>query len=211
MDWANFTDAINIVNLITAGLFTIATFVLAYLAYTIQKRQPWAQALFEIVKFLESDDVRHIRHDIIYKCPKDSGNTLEIEGIKPHEAKQSIDKWGMYMDMISLLYESKQLNNKLFFDMYGDVIIRTAYKLSSYAVAERKIRGDQFWLPFQRLVVDFLQFWKKYSRKSKYPLEMGIPGEQDKVTIQFFLNNQSFQTFIQANNIRNPRWLKKLR
>ncbi len=192
----------ELIKLIFGGVISLASIAVAVMVYLIRRRQPWAQALFHIVNTLESDEIRLIRHEIIYKCPNDDTGGWAAAGKDANQTQEAIDKWGAYMDMLSLLYFTKQFNTTLFFNMYGDVIIRTAYKLAPYAYQQRPIRGEQFWLPFQELVLDLLKVWKKRSGKGKYPDRIGIPGAPDKVTREALLQNEKFRSFLQANSLK---------
>lgn len=153
------TEILEILKVIFGGILSLVSIYIAFLVYLLRKREPWGRAYFEIVKQMEKEEFRIIRKKVIYNYPTEYQEDWEAPDLTSEQTQESIDKWGAQMDILSLLYFSRQLNKTLFFEMYGDVIIRSAYKLASYANAQRVQRGQQFWLPFQLLTIDLLKMW----------------------------------------------------
>lgn len=191
---------LELLKVIFGGIISLASVIIAILVYLIRRREPWGRALFEIVKTMESEKLRSIKKEVVYKYPIDFQVDWAAEDRSPYETREALERWGAEMDMLSLLYFSRQLNKVLFFEMYGDVIIRSAYRLASYVNEQRLKRGQQFWLPFQSLTLDLLRLWKERSEKGKFPSRIGFPDSPEELTLETLLGNVQFCRFLQANN-----------
>ena len=104
--------------------------------------------------------------------------------------------------MLALLFFSKQFNRVEFFEIYGDVVLRTAYKLAYYANQQRLIRGEQFWLPFQKLTLELLKLWSMRAKKNQYPESIGFPECDTKITPNEFKNDTYIIKFLKANSLK---------
>ena len=180
-------------------MISVVAAIIAYLVYRISQKGLWAQSLFKIADRLENEAMREIRKNHIYKY-------------NPHEPtdEEKINSWGAEMDMLSLLYFSRQLDKDKFFDMYGDVIIRSAYKLAGYGNVQREKRGKQFWLPFQKLSIDLFKRWILRVKHNDYPEKIGFPETPEKITLETLASDNDFKDFILANKARIPRVVKNL-
>lgn len=184
---------------ISGAAISLFSAFIALLAYLITRRQLWANAIFQVVDRLESPEMRDIRYGVVYLYPRDAPDQWAPPGRTPEKTKFDLDRWGAEMDLLSLLFFSNQLSRVLFFEMYGDVIIRSAYKLAPYANRQRLIRGDQFWLPFQKLSFVLLQMWSKRAKKRKYPGKIGIPGSSDQLAPEVLKSDVEFHQFLQTS------------
>jgi hypothetical protein len=193
-------STLELMKVIFGGIISLTAVIITFLVYLIRRREPWGRALFEMAKIMESDELRSIRRNVVYKYPIGFQEEWTAENLSVDQTRQAIDRWGVQMDMLSLLYFSRQLNKVLFFEMYGDVVIRSAYRLASYANRQRLKRGQQFWLPFQTLTLAILRLWKKRSKKGKFPSKIGFPDSSDGFTLETMLNDLEFRRFLQANN-----------
>ena len=181
---------------------SLASPVIALLAYLIIRRQLWANALFAVVDRLETEEMRRIRHSEVYlrsfhedeeQCKQETPN---------NKAAEDIDRWGTEMDLLGLLFFSRQLDVNLFFDMYGDVIIRSAFKLAPYGNRQRLIRGEQFWLAYQKLSLKMIQMWTKRSKRGTYPQDIGIPSTSERLNPDTIIQNAEMCRFLSANGVR---------
>lgn len=160
---------------VSSAIASVAALVVL-LTYLIRRREPWANALLSIMDRLETTEIRHIRRNVIYLYPRDHDGEWHAPDMDGQQTKAAIDLWGAEMDLLALLYFSKQLNRLAFFEIYGDVVLRTAYKLAPYANKQREERGEQFWLPFQKLTRALLILWSSRAKKNLYPETIGFAG-----------------------------------
>jgi hypothetical protein len=190
---------LEILKVVFGGIISLASIYIAILMYHVRKREPWGRAYFEIVKLMEKDVIRKVRKKVIYNYPSKYQEDWTAPRLTTEQTQEAIDKWGAQMDVLSLLYFSRQLNKILFFEMYGDVILRSAYKLACYANNQRIKRGQQFWLPFQLLTLDLVKVWKKRIKKGKYPVRIGFAKNKDGFTPDEFFGNVEIERFLLAN------------
>ena len=197
------TGNVNTIIIATFSvLFSLLSLVVSFLIYLIRRREPWVQSLIKIMDRLEKDEIRDIRRKIVYKINRDSQGDWIAPGYTSEQTKDGLDRWGVEMDLLALLYFSKQFSTAEFFEIYGDVVLRTAYQLAPYANQQRMERGEQFWLPFQKFTLALLGLWIDYSNKGLYPGRIGIPGGSNKVSPTDFQNDTHMRTFLQANSLR---------
>lgn len=193
------SNLLDVLKVVFGGIISIASVYVAILVYLIRKREPWGRSLFEIFKLMETKEMRHIRRQVVYACAPDQPGVWTAPGLNARNTHDAIDRWGAYMDMLSLLYFSRQLNRVLFFEMYGDVIIRSAYKLAHYANEQRLLRGEQFWLPYQLLTRDILRVWKRRVKRGSYPPSIGFAERPDELTVESMQANTELRRFLSAN------------
>ncbi len=155
-----------------ALIVSLVSAILSLLSYRIKRREPWVQALFNIMERIETTEMRTIRREIIYRFPRES-TTWEIKNTSLEKIEFAIDRWGAEMDMLSLLFFSNQTDNIAFFEIYGDVILRSAYNLAPYVNEKRMERGEQFMLPFQKLSLEMVKIWSKRAKKGLYSKSIG--------------------------------------
>ena len=187
-----------------ALVLSLGSLAVAVLAYVISRPRTWAQILFRIVDRLETKEMRDIRHGVVYQYPKEEVPGWAASGKSEEETLAAINRWGAEMDLLALLFFTRQLDRVRFFEFYGDVLIRSAYKLAPHANRERLIRGEQFWLPFQQMTVELLRHWRRLARRRKYPERIGIPGSGEPMTLGDLKNDPEFRRFLQANGQRLP-------
>ncbi|WP_420642408.1 hypothetical protein [Candidatus Leptofilum sp.] len=185
------TMSIAITSLIVA-LFSLHNSIRTY---QFRVRQGQASTLFQVMERLETDEMRVIKHEIIY--PFEGNNS----GLSNSEVNQ-IQCWGAEMDIISLLVRNKIIDNEDFFRVYGDVIMRTAYRLAPFANSRRSSRGDQYWMEYQLLTVNILKIWRKQRQVGDYPQVIGLPNTEQQLTLEQLLGDPSFRRFLSANNVK---------
>lgn len=185
-----------------ALIVSVISVCLSLLSYTIKRREPWAQALFNIMERVETSEMRQIRREIIYRFPRNS-TTWEIQDIPIKKIEFAIDRWGAEMDMLSLLFFSNQTDNVAFFEIYGDVILRSAFNLAPYVNEKRMERGEQFMLPFQKISLEMVKIWSKRAKKGLYSKSIGIPGsETTEITPAQFARDRHILRFLSANSLK---------
>lgn len=195
----------TIIIVVLSIFISLLSFIIALLVYLIRRREPWAQSLIKIMDRLETDEIRNIRRKIIYRIQRESEGEWVATNHTPEQTKDGIDRWGAEMDLLALLYFSKQFNPVEFFEIYGDVVLRTAYQLAPYANKQRLERGEQFWLPFQKLTLALLGLWSKRANKGLYPEQIGFPGNPTRITPSEFKNDVHVRQFIQASSLKIKR------
>lgn len=186
---------------ISSGIAS-ASALIAFFAYLIRRREPWANALLSIMDRLEQTEIREIRRKIVYNYPREHDGDWRAPDLNVDDTNAAINRWGAEMDLLALLYFSRQLDRVAFFEIYGDVVLRTAYKLAPYANRQREERGEQFWLPFQKLTLALLRLWNKRARKDKYPGTIGFPGSKERISPHELKNDHHLRRFLQANSLR---------
>lgn len=186
-------------------VFATGSLVVAVLNYLERRKQSWGQALFRIADRLENDEMRRIRHTIIYQYRQENAEQSATAEPSQPSNQSGIDRWGAEMDLLALLFLSKLVDPSLFFHMYGDVVLRSAYALAPYVNKQRSIRGNQFWLPFQQLTAKLLKVWKKKTKKhwlwiiprnTPYPETIGLPSSQHSITPSTFKADAEVTRFL---------------
>lgn len=185
---------ISLISII-ALIISVINLIIYVLMFLIRRKEPWAQSLINLVDRIENEELRRIRREVIYKLSRDDWSVNDME---KEEVEKKIDRWGAEMDILALLYFSGQINKEGFFQLYGDVLIRTIYQLAPYANEQRRKRGKQFWLLFSRLGVEIKKEWERQVKKKKYPSAIRSPHMNDTISIKGFQSDGEVQDFLEG-------------
>jgi hypothetical protein len=147
----------------------IASAIAAYLAYHRQNTAMQSDALFRAVDRLESSDARNRRSRVIYDISRDDFASWS------DDEREAVHTLAADLDFVALLVLSGKLDMAAFFSMYGDVMLRSAYKVAPYANSQRDLRGSQFLLPLSRLLVLVIVIWRREAHRGRFPWVIGIP------------------------------------
>jgi hypothetical protein len=183
------------VAVISAVIALIAAYA-AMLSYRINLRRHLTESLLRIADRLENKDRRSLRRTV-YRLSR-------LEHSKwSSDQKEAVDTWAAELDLISLLLSAKQIDRQSFFQIYGDVVIRSIYQLAPYANAQRQERGRQFLLPLGRLVPQLIRQWQSESRRHNYPEEIGTRGGGVRVSLAAFREDEACRRFtLETHNSR---------
>ena len=81
-------------KILFAGIISLASVIVAYRVYSIRRREPWGRALFEIVKLMETDDMRHLRRKVVYASNPEQPGTWTAPGLSSEDTHAALDRWG---------------------------------------------------------------------------------------------------------------------
>ena len=187
--------------MMTPELLSYVALTLSIISLYISIRTYWiligqnkVENLYKVKERLDDPKMRDIRRNIIYEHDSKSEDFTD-------EEKKKIDQWGAEVDIVARLFFSGMIDVEGFFQVYGDVLIRSACNLCGYANIQRATRGNQFWLQYQKLALKLLKLWNKAIKKYGYPSKIGFPNSKKKITIRQLLANEEFVKFITCNGL----------
>lgn len=165
---------------------SIAVFALliAFLTYRISTRRHLTESLLRIADRLERQDKRDLRR-VLYSLDR------LAHGGWPADLREQIHAWGAELDILSLIVSAKEIDQRAFFYLYGDVLIRSIYLLAPYVNAERQTRGRQFMQPLGGLIPMLIAQWRRECRQHNYPDEIGLPGAPGRLTLEAFQEDEA--------------------
>jgi hypothetical protein len=174
------------VTLIATILSATAAVISAAVAYVAVGRQSLSastEAFSRITDTLESDRFREYRR-IIYRLDRDNFPDWD------DHTRLAVDAWLGFFDLVASLIAVEQVDKPTFLYMYGDVALRTAYQVAPYCNCQIEERGDQFELPFRRLIVALYDTWVREAQRNQYPHTIGFPSKP-KITLnpELFLSD----------------------
>ncbi len=176
--------------------------VTALIALGLSRGQAWAESLSRISDRLETAEMRTIRHDIVYTHRLKEPATGPRAEVVTETERLAIDRWGAEMDVLAALFLSGTVDKVRFFETYGDVILRAGWQLAPYGNGERAHRGNQFWLPFQDLVLAHLELWQIRIRKGRYPESIALRGSKESISVSRMFEDGEVRRFLEANGRR---------
>ena len=177
-------------------IYTIRALNIRERSLETSRLQNKIENLYKIKIYIDSKEIRKIRR-MIYSLDLESTsiNTMSDGNI------QQIEQWGAEMDYISRLFHSGLIDRVGFFEIYADVVLRSAFLLSSFAMQRREERGRQYWIQFQKLVISLMIDWKSAQQAHTYPSEIKMPGGEKSISIQQLIHNEIFISFITNNGM----------
>lgn len=161
---------IALATAVGSGVAGIGAATAAALSVRLQRRWGSADAFLRVAEVFENDTFRRYK-SLIYGLDRSAFASWT------EEETNSVNTWCAQLDLVAALIRSKQLNKVEFFNMYGDVVLRTIYQVSPYCNYQLTIRGKQFLLPLRLLTADLIRTWRRLAVRRRYPLTIGFPAQ----------------------------------
>lgn len=181
----NSSDLLAFISIIIA----LASALIAYSLFRLSIRQVSGDVLYRIIDRLEEPSMRELRRKI-YSLDRDAFREWDAE------LQSEVDRWGAELDVISTLL-SQETNITGFFNLYGDVFLRSIYQMAPYGVYQRTQRGDQFWLPIEVFGTRMMKVWGKAVKNGKYSRVIGVPGAKSvSISVETFKADRNCQSFL---------------
>jgi hypothetical protein len=162
--------SLSVAAAVASAVAGIAAATAAAIAARQQRRWGATDAFLRIADQFERDAYRSYR-SIVYAINRDAFRDWTDEQTK------AVDAWCAHLDLVAVLVQSNQINETIFLNLYGDVMLRTIYQIAPYCNYQITIRGKQFLLPLRLLAVDMVKIWRKRAAKRRYPLTIGFPAQ----------------------------------
>lgn len=182
----NFSNLISNISII----LSIISAIIAFSVYRLNMRQVSGDIIYRIIERFETPHMRDLRRTI-YSLERDK--FLEWD----NETQRKVDMWGAELDVVSTVLV-QEANVIAFFQLYGDVILRSIYQVAPYGNHQRITRGRQFLLPLEKFGGQILNIWKKSVKKREYPSVIGLPNRPTiSLSYDTFMTDRDCQTFLQ--------------
>lgn len=167
----------------------LASAFITYSIFRLSMRQVSGDVLYRIIDRLEEPSMRELRRTI-YSLDRDAFREWDVE------LQSKVDRWGAELDVISTLL-SQETNITGFFNLYGDVFLRSIYQMAPYGIYQRTQRGDQFWLPIEMFGRRMMKVWQKAASNGEYSRVIGVPGAKNvSLSVETFAVDRNCQSFL---------------
>lgn len=165
-------------------LIAVVAALVAYSTYRVSTRRHLTESLLRVADRLERAENRELRK-VLYSL-----NRLEHQ-TWTEEVRDKIRRWGAELDILALIVSSKEIDQRAFFYLYGDVVIRSVYLLAPYVNAERQVCGRQFMQPLGILMPILIAQWQRECRNQNYPDEIGLPHSSSRLSLAAFREDEA--------------------
>lgn len=180
------SDLVSVISII----ISVVSAILSYNLYRLNTRQVSGDIIYRVIEQLEAPQMREIRR-AVYALERD--DFLEWDS----DTLRKVDTWGAELDVVAtVLFQEADM--KAFFQLYGDVIIRSIYQIAPYGNHQRTVRGKQFLLPLEKFGWKMIRIWKISIKKREFPTVIGLPNwPKVSLSVDTFKTDKDCQNFLQ--------------
>jgi hypothetical protein len=182
---------------IASAIAALASVVVAIVLTKNQTRAELGDALIRISETFESDQFRKHRV-VIYKLDRLNYSTWS------QDEQTAVDAWCAHLDLVASLIKGRQINKKLYLQIYGDVMFRTIFQIAPYCNAQLSVRGRQFLLPLRLVTNRLLRQWRREARRKRYPTTIGFPAQPHlRVNPDLFDEDEAVRKFTVKRRLKH--------
>ncbi len=149
------------------GLVALASMVVTYYLYRDSRHWQRVDAFLRIVDRLETPDKRDLRKSV-YNLDRLAFTQWTTD------QQRNAEMWIAELDLIAILILNQHVHLRALCEMYGDVLVRSAYQLAPYIARAREDKGRQFALPFGRATFLLEATWRRGIGKRIFPEEIRL-------------------------------------
>lgn len=144
-------DIVQIYGLIVAVVVAVASTAFNYLSNRNQQKQNKTTALFKVFELLSEPEIRKARH-LVYKTYCESGKNPNFDETaadgNPTEKRTAADKVESAMDKACALAYEGVIDEKLFSEMYGQMVVR-CYRSLKKDIDKKTPNNDRYCFYFK--------------------------------------------------------------
>lgn len=148
----------NIILAINAAL-ALVSLTGAWLTARLSHRAGQVDALLKVAEWFREPDVVEARKRI-YALDRDNYNDWQ------EADKKAVDIWVAYVDIVSTLVITRNIDRSDLIRMYGDVLFKTVYLLAPYVCQNQARLGHQYLKSTQIALPSLIRDWEKLSKRS---------------------------------------------
>lgn len=159
MNW----EIISTISTLVGTVVVVATAISALVQINEMKRVRKFELMVKIFDELTSKEAREQRV-YVYSRPYDDPEKITSKDVVFMDAVLA------KMDLMWLLIDEKQLDDRYLFDAYGELFIRLWDKLHPMVLYERTRRGDYYRKKSENLVNKTKAYFRRKGRDTNYPV-----------------------------------------
>ncbi|PFG17131.1 hypothetical protein ATK74_1693 [Propionicimonas paludicola] len=178
------------------AIFVLLSVGAAIVTYRSNRTHGRVQSLIQVAEWFRRTQVKDARK-AIYKLDRDKHRKWN------DTSRENIATWVGYLDVVSTLVLTGDLDRRDFVRMYGDTVFRTIYVLAPWLESQYATFGSQYLKSTQIVLPKLVREWDSLSKKRRfgpdgnYPRELTIAwSSKQKIDPHTFLQDNAVRQFL---------------